>query len=197
MEREQIIKALECCTSGINHKGDIPCLDCPYDECNIVGGTSERQITGTCQSWLKKDAHSLIKELTEENERPAKAKYIFATVDYCSDDLAKALDENKMLTEENERLRKRNITLEQKFVILEREEVPVLTLKFVEHDDPVGKPVECGLRCKCQADTVRKMQEQIKAEIDRFDKRGGSAFINKALVFWFVDQITKEMLEDL
>lgn len=69
LNREQIIKALECCTSGINHKGDIPCLDCPYDECNIVGGTSERQITGTCQSWLKKDALSLIKELTEENER--------------------------------------------------------------------------------------------------------------------------------
>lgn len=69
LNRDEIIKALECCTSGINHKGDIPCLDCPYDECNIVGGTSERQITGTCQSWLKKDALALIKELTEENER--------------------------------------------------------------------------------------------------------------------------------
>ena len=69
LNRDEIIKALECCTSGINHKGDIPCLDCPYDECNIVGGTSERQITGTCSSWLKKDTLSLIKELIEENER--------------------------------------------------------------------------------------------------------------------------------
>ena len=68
LNRDQIIKALECCTSGINHKGDIPCLDCPYDECNIVGGTSERQITGTCSSWLKKDTLSLNNDLTEENE---------------------------------------------------------------------------------------------------------------------------------
>lgn len=66
--REQIVKALVCCTRGRKSKNDRPCLDCPYNECNIVGGTSERQILGTCQGWLMKDAIALIRELTEENE---------------------------------------------------------------------------------------------------------------------------------
>ncbi len=69
LNAEQIIKALECCTRGRKSKDDRPCLDCPYNECNLVGGTSERQTTGTCQGWLMKDALSLIKELTEDNER--------------------------------------------------------------------------------------------------------------------------------
>ena len=69
LNREQIIKALECCTRGRGENGEIPCPDCPYEECNIVGGTSERQTKGTCGYWLKVDALSLINELTEENER--------------------------------------------------------------------------------------------------------------------------------
>lgn len=76
LNAEQIIKALECCTRGIKSNEDRPCLECPYNECNLVGGTSERQIKGTCQGWLMKDALALItsqeqriKELTEENER--------------------------------------------------------------------------------------------------------------------------------
>ena len=69
MIREQIIKALECCTRTRKSFDDIPCRDCPHNECNLVGGTSERQTTGTCQWWLRKDALALIKELTEENER--------------------------------------------------------------------------------------------------------------------------------
>lgn len=62
MEKEQIIKALECCTRGRKSKEDIPCLECHYNECNLVGGTGERQISGTCQGWLMKDALSLIRE---------------------------------------------------------------------------------------------------------------------------------------
>ena len=68
LNREQIIKALECCTRGRKSKEERPCLDCPYNECNLVGGTSERQVKGTCQGWLMKDAISLIKQLTCENE---------------------------------------------------------------------------------------------------------------------------------
>lgn len=49
MEKEQIIKALECCT-----KGD--CDNCPND-------------FGNCYSNLARDALALIKELTEDNER--------------------------------------------------------------------------------------------------------------------------------
>ena len=72
---ETVKRALECCTRGRKSKEDRPCLDCPYNECNIVGGTSERQTKGTCQGWLMKDALALInsqeqriKELTQANE---------------------------------------------------------------------------------------------------------------------------------
>lgn len=51
MEREQIIKALECCMG----KG---CKDCPYRCGNC-----------TCISTLTDDALALIKELTEESDR--------------------------------------------------------------------------------------------------------------------------------
>ncbi len=68
LNQDQIIKALECCTRGRKSEEDRLCLDCPYNECNLVGGTSERQTKGTCQGWLMKDTLALIKELTEENE---------------------------------------------------------------------------------------------------------------------------------
>ena len=51
MDREQIVKALECCRG----KG---CKECPCN-CNCA----------TCISTLMGDALALIRELTEENER--------------------------------------------------------------------------------------------------------------------------------
>lgn len=52
MDREQIIKALECCSDGGR------CNDCPYDsDCFMP------------QWVIVKDAFALIRELTEENER--------------------------------------------------------------------------------------------------------------------------------
>ena len=51
MEREQIIKALECCSKGT-------CMACPLKE-----------DYSPCSSTLTYSALSLIKELTEENER--------------------------------------------------------------------------------------------------------------------------------
>ena len=79
LNREQIIKALECCSSPSIRD----CQECPYNKIN------------DCFRLVYKNSLSLIKELTEENER----------------------------------LRNRNITLEQKFVILNREEAPILTVK--------------------------------------------------------------------
>ena len=98
LKREQIIKALECCTRGRKSKEDRPCLDCPYNECNLVGGTSKRQITGTCQGWLMKDALLLIKELTDENEMLQKLCKLRDqdNKDTC-ELLFKAEDENKRL----------------------------------------------------------------------------------------------------
>ena len=56
MEREQIIKALECCASE-----EYVCAQCPIDE----------KIKDDCEcgKLVVKNALSLIKELTEENER--------------------------------------------------------------------------------------------------------------------------------
>lgn len=49
MNREQIVKALECCST------DIPnCHECPYKE---------------CKPSLSREALALIRELTEENEK--------------------------------------------------------------------------------------------------------------------------------
>ena len=69
MEKEQIIKALDCCTRGRKSKDDRPCFECPYNECNLVGGTGERQISGTCQGWLMKDTLSLIREQEKRIEK--------------------------------------------------------------------------------------------------------------------------------
>jgi hypothetical protein len=51
MEKEQIIKALECCC------GMLPCIECPYTEIE------------ECAKQNTKDVIALIKELTEENEK--------------------------------------------------------------------------------------------------------------------------------
>jgi hypothetical protein len=93
MEKEQIIKALECCTRGRKSNEDIPCLECPYNECNIVGGTSERQTKGSCQWWLMKDATALIKELTEELEK--ERTWANSMIDNLRDDIRELTEENR------------------------------------------------------------------------------------------------------
>lgn len=113
MEMEQIIKALECCTRGRKSKTDRPCLECPYNECNIVGGTSERQISGTCQGWLMKDALALIKQQDEqifqlENRLKECENGYAGTLHIESCKLHDAEEKVKELTEENERLKNEN-----------------------------------------------------------------------------------------
>jgi hypothetical protein len=200
MEKEQIIKALEYCTRG--RKGDdIPCPECPYNECNIVGGTSERQTKGSCQWWLMKDATALIKELTaeiadkraigemcaevikrqdnelaqltEENERLQKAKYIYATVDYCADDLAKALEENKRLTEECERLTKK----------IEMSEAAYQGLQFALS--------VCANQVK--ADTVREIKTRFALRYGTYTDKYMTPITE---VFWLLDRIANEILNN-
>lgn len=59
MERDQIIKALECCTyGGDKTKSQVEvCSPCPYF------------YEGNCTQLLKEHALALIKELVKENER--------------------------------------------------------------------------------------------------------------------------------
>lgn len=59
MNREQIVKALECCSDGGR------CNDCPYDsDCFIP------------QWVIVKDALALVRELTEENDRLSRTRYM-------------------------------------------------------------------------------------------------------------------------
>ena len=52
MDRDQIIKALECCSECFGM-----CDECPYEEEEY------------CEAEMRSDAFALIRELTEENER--------------------------------------------------------------------------------------------------------------------------------
>ena len=51
MEREEILKALECCSERFGM-----CDECPYEE------------EEGCEAEMRSDARDLIRELTEENE---------------------------------------------------------------------------------------------------------------------------------
>lgn len=168
LNAETVKKALECCTRGRKSKEDRPCLDCHYNECNLVGGTSERQTTGTCQGWLMKDALALInsqgqriKELTGENEdlRIKLAARIMAGT------TLKAV--NKKLTEENERLKA------PKYRILPDDRIEMI---------PTVESV--------RADTVRKMQERLKKQ--RFSDASPHDY---DLLHCFIDGVAEEILE--
>ena len=56
LDREQIIKALECCASP-----EYLCEECPIDQ--------NKKDDCICGQFLAKNALAIIKELTEENER--------------------------------------------------------------------------------------------------------------------------------
>jgi hypothetical protein len=94
----------------------------------------------------------------------------------------------KELAEENESWRKRSV------VVLgdgDNFEVTSLAKEILGHPDPVGDPGECGLKHNCAVDTVQKMQERLKKELDKhyspyFQVLGGE----------LIDRIAKEILEE-
>ena len=90
MTDNEIKKALECCCKNNN------CEGCPLDYLTF---------SSQCASELAIKSLELINRLQAENERLKKAKYIFANVDYCADDLDKALEENDRLKAENKSLK--------------------------------------------------------------------------------------------
>lgn len=93
MEREQIIKALECCQTEYERN----CQECPYEV------HKKRYISVvTCGSMLRQDLLTLIKELTAEltDER--------AKGEMCAECIARQDKKLAQLTEKNERLKKDN-----------------------------------------------------------------------------------------
>ena len=131
--REQIIKALECCTLGGCHD----CRGCP----------NGNHLLSVCKRIAMEDALSLIKELTEENER---------------------------LREQNEKCQSVALKQEDTMQIIAQE-------KQAYYDELQT----------IKADTVRKMQERLKAKAKAhyFDN------CNYAVAVEDIDQIAKEMLE--
>ena len=95
LNREQIIKALECC-----YENTLSCIDCPYQDKYIE-----------CSN-LTINALSLIKELTEENERLSEDNYRLhcdIMLDIKDEVIADTIDQTKRATvrKMQERLRVR------------------------------------------------------------------------------------------
>lgn len=180
LNREEIIKALECCTSGNSVSA---CMSgCPLYEqeyCECVNDDTA----------LLKYALALIKELTDELENLKKVKYIFSTVDYCSDDLADAYEENKRLTEdlhdtrtELTRVQEKNERLSD-LCKMKDDIINKIAINSSEMYKMLSKII-----LEVKIDIVREMQSLIK---ERCIKGG----IYPAFVADVIDQIAKELLE--
>ena len=154
-----------------------------------------------------KELLALIKELTKEAVRWKEiAEGYQKQFEDCAEDRAK-------LTEENERLRAENVDCRLGFKLLEdafkklekineqcEEEKALLEKQFEEVHDIIESNIRAeiadnGSSCKwCEnkvkADTVRKMQERLKAE------KIHHKFLDDMICCSDIDQIAKEMLED-
>ena len=195
MEREQIIKALECCFLSNEHQEE-ECDRCPFEECPHT----------ICQNLLAYHSLSLIKELTEERKdfeiralraekEATKYKDRYETEKQAREQLSESYDhlektkdellaERSRLTEENERL-KNSITFQVVMPDEKMEKIKAESLKRVELDVK-----------ECRADTVKKMQERLKAEFNdccRYVSGNREYFIVGEEL---VDRIAKEMLEE-
>ena len=95
----------------------------------------------------------------------------------------------KELTEENERLRfiSARVCVGDSITSEQMEELRMAHTLPGMHGDPVGEMGECGMKHKCAAETVRKMQERIKAK---------SEYGTINISHWQLDQIAKEVLEE-
>ena len=177
LNREQIIKALECCETG----RAVSCEKCPMQNIEAADDV-------VCSEMLARYAISLIKELTEERdgfenlahtaievqnrmsdtieELTEEYESMAQSVNEASDLIRKLRVEKKELTEENERLNK---------------EVDRLSQVVLYHDGITEMEVE-----EAKDDTVRKMQERVK-EYFPYDADSG--------LYVVLDQIAKEIIE--
>ena len=217
LNREQIIKALECCSGTDDDFLDVNCNECPYK----TGETSCR--------YLDRNALALIKELAEEKEAwqkqliaheetSGKAYYELA----CEVEDLRKENENlhascTKLTEEKfdiecsyKALKKDNERLYESCTEFERSctELTQTCTKLTEENERLrAECVNQSLLWKkhfesiyetaketVKADTVRKMQERIYAF---FDCENDYQRCSHGYIRYAVDQIAKEMLEGL
>ena len=185
LNREQIIKALECC-----YENNLSCIDCPFQ-------ATDKYLE--C-AGLSLSALALIKELTTKTEaQDIVISELRHRVEKAEHDAERYSKKIKELTEENKAWQKQLITTEEKAdkayydLACEVENLRANEAQYTL-DTHYSVCREEDAYKRAIADTVRKMQEQLKMEIDRFGKKGG--FVSKEVVAWFIDQITKEMLKE-
>lgn len=143
MDREQIIKALECCT----HIGTGGLVDCVCDECPYCIGKDD------CRN-LDAYALSLIKELTEENERLRGERDVRDTL-------------NKDLMFRNEDLQKANKDLGEYCIELQDELNTCIDIKA----DTVEKiKLMFAMRFGTYTDKDMTPIKEVFALLDKFEK---------------------------
>lgn len=148
MEKETVIKALECCGSKHSDIGKYSCKECPLNGQNFDEGACYDEV-------LHNNALALIKELTEENERlsTALANYARQTEVRIAEEYytAEAYDE---LREENEKLKSIGIS---KDIVIESLAEENETLK--DNNEHLAV-----LLTEAKSDTVREFAEKLKKE---------------------------------
>jgi FtsZ-binding cell division protein ZapB len=126
LKRDEIIKALEMC---LTLEYGVACKGCP------LSYKDERRTD--CLELLMKNALSLIKELTEENESLTETvKVRGETIEKLQFDVTDISEDNRKLTEENERLAKHNA------VLIEDNHILATEFKKITIADTVQKIVE-------------------------------------------------------
>lgn len=170
LNREQIIKALECCEGGGK-----PCLSCPY---------FYKAVDTSCAPFLIKDALALINELTEEN------KSLKQCIEHehrsFMETFGELDDKCKSLYEENERLRAEN-KIEYETPLGKQ------TMPNLSHLEGDAARLYTQIENKIKADTVRKMQERLGKH---FCHDPAFLGVEQRLIMDVIDQIAKEMLEN-
>lgn len=100
----EIKKALECCSKS--NTDDDYCTGCPYEFVKYCASEISKDTLDLINRLQAENEQSILNltslqndltDLQAENDKLKKAKYIFANVDYCADDLEKVLKENEEL----------------------------------------------------------------------------------------------------
>ena len=189
LNREQIIKALDCCLVESN------CTGCPL----------HHQYETDCLKYAGKKALSLINELTEENESLGALNEHNDLVIEGKLERISALERKVLkLTEENERLKGRNehltecLDIEDKY----KERLRDILLQFTDIVHKWGNkngydtseialvPIlneESAIKSEIEADTVRKVKELILKGIGNRSTVG----------FGFIETMLEEIEEDI
>ena len=176
LNREQVIKALKCCGGIIND-----CRECPIDE--------KKKDDCGCSTFLAQKALSLIKELIEENTEVKTnwQKLKESHESACEECRA----EFNRLTEENEKVIT-DLMREGEMYLKQREALQCQVNRLKKYDKERDIALHARLISETRADTVRKMQDRLKAHFDTYTDEDET---NAVYMRNLIDQIAKEMLE--